>query len=119
MAILKVRRYGDPVLRQRAAPVESVTDELRQTIADMVDTMYEEVGIGLAAPQVGIPLRLMVVAADVGRGVQALVNPRIVDQGGSVTAEEGCLSLPGVFAPVTRAEWVELGRRTSRAGACP
>jgi peptide deformylase len=116
MAILKVRRYGDPVLRQRAAPVESVTDELRQTIADMVDTMYEEVGIGLAAPQVGIPLRLMVVAADVGRGVQALVNPRIVDQGGSVTAEEGCLSLPGVFAPVTRAEWVELEAQDLEGG---
>ena len=116
MAILKVRRYGDPVLRQRAAPVESVTDELRQTIADMVDTMYEEVGIGLAAPQVGIPLRLMVVAADVGRGVQALVNPRIVDLGGSVTAEEGCLSLPGVFAPVTRAEWVELEAQDLEGG---
>jgi peptide deformylase len=99
MAILKVRRYGDPVLRQRAAPVESVTDELRQTIADMVDTMYEEVGIGLAAPQVGIPLRLMVVAADVGRGVQALVNPRIVDQGGSVTAGRAACPCPASSPP--------------------
>jgi peptide deformylase len=108
MAILKVRRYGDPVLRRRARPVESVTPELRTTIEDMIETMYDEVGIGLAAPQVGIPLRLMVVGAENGRGAEALINPVIVDQGGSVTAEEGCLSLPGIFAPVTRAEWVRL-----------
>lgn len=108
MAILKVRKYGDPVLRQRAAPVTAVTPDLRATIEDMIETMYDEVGIGLAAPQVGVPLRLMVVAADGGRGAQALVNPAIVDRGGSVTAEEGCLSLPGIFAPVTRAEWVRL-----------
>lgn len=108
MAILKVRRYGDPVLRRRARPVESVTPEIRTTIEDMIETMYDEVGIGLAAPQVGIPLRLMVVGAENGRGAEALINPVIVDQGGSVTAEEGCLSLPGIFAPVTRAEWVRL-----------
>ena len=110
MAILKVRKYGDPVLRRPADPVESVTPELRATVADMIETMYDEVGIGLAAPQVGIPLRLMVVAADAGRGAQAqaLINPAIVEREGEVTAEEGCLSLPGIFAPVTRAERVTL-----------
>jgi peptide deformylase len=108
MAILSVRRYGDPILRRRAEPVQSVTPDLRRTIEDMIETMYDEVGIGLAAPQVGIPLRLMVVGAETGRGAEALINPVIVEQGGSITAEEGCLSLPGIFAPVTRAEWVRL-----------
>jgi peptide deformylase len=70
--------------------------------------MYDEVGIGLAAPQVGVSVRVMVVSDEHNRGVQALVNPVISAQGGSVKAEEGCLSLPGIFAPVTRAEWVTL-----------
>ena len=108
MAVLRVRRYGDPVLRRRAREVEAVTPEIRRLVEDMTDTMYDEVGIGLAAPQVGASIRLMVVGDETNRGVQALVNPVIAAQGGSVTAEEGCLSLPGVFAPVTRAEWVTL-----------
>ena len=108
MAVLKVRKYGDPVLRRRAAEIAEVTPELRRTIADMIETMYDEVGIGLAAPQVGVPLRLMVVGHEEGREPRALINPVIVDRGGTVTAEEGCLSLPGIFAPVTRSEWVEV-----------
>jgi peptide deformylase len=108
MAVLKVRRYGDPVLRRRAVPVEQVTPDIRRLADDMVDTMYDEVGIGLAAPQVGASIRLMVVGDEEGRGAQALLNPAISAQGGSVTAEEGCLSLPGVFAQVTRSEWVTL-----------
>jgi peptide deformylase len=108
MAVLKVRRYGDPVLRRRANPVEAVTPEIRRLADDMVDTMYDEVGIGLAAPQVGASLRLMVVGDEEGRGAQVLVNPAITDQGGKVSAEEGCLSLPGIFAQVTRSEWVTL-----------
>jgi peptide deformylase len=108
MAVLKVRKYGDPVLRKRAKPVEAVTSQIHAYIADMVDTMYDEVGIGLAAPQVGISLRLMVVGHEDGRGARALINPVITEQGGTITAEEGCLSIPGIFAPVTRAEWVKL-----------
>jgi len=108
MAVLKVRRYGDPVLRRRSAPVEVVTPEIRRLVEDMVDTMYDEVGIGLAAPQVGISIRLMVVGDEEGRGAEALVNPVITQQGGTVTAEEGCLSLPGIFAQVARSEWVTL-----------
>ena len=77
-------------------------------VDDMVETMYDEVGIGLAAPQVGISLRLMVVSHDNGREARAVVNPVITEQGGEITSEEGCLSLPGIFAPVTRAEWVRL-----------
>ena len=110
MAVLKVRRYGDPVLRRRAEPRSTtVTPEIRRLVDDMIDTMYDEVGIGLAAPQVGASLRLMVVGDEEGRGAQALVNPVITEQGGEVTAEEGCLSLPGIFAPVTRARVGEAG----------
>src|SRR5581483_3056890 len=108
MAVLSVRKYGDPVLRRRAKPVEAVTPDIKRMIADMVDTMYDEVGLGLAAPQVGISLRLMVVGDDEGREARALINPVIAEQGGEIVAEEGCLSIPGVFAPVRRAEWVRL-----------
>jgi peptide deformylase len=111
MAVLKVRKYGDPVLRRAAEPVGEVTPEIRLIIADMTETMYDEVGIGLAAPQVGIPKRLIVIADEEGRGVQALLNPAIVDRGGEMTGEEGCLSIPGVFAPVTRAAWVKVEAR--------
>jgi peptide deformylase len=108
MAVLKVRKYGDPLLRRRAAPVREITPEIRRIVADMVETMYDEVGIGLAAPQVGLSLRLMVVGDEKTPEARALVNPVIAEQGGEVTSEEGCLSLPGIFAPVTRAEWVKL-----------
>ncbi len=108
MAVLSVRKYGDPVLRRRAKPVEAVTPAIRSVIADMVDTMYDEVGLGLAAPQIGVSLRLMVVADEEGREARALINPVITEQGGEITAEEGCLSIPGIFAPVKRAEWVRL-----------
>jgi peptide deformylase len=108
MAVLKVRRYGDPLLRRRAQAVDDVTPAIRRLVEDMTDTMYDEVGIGLAAPQVGASLRLLVIGDEAGRGVQALVNPVIAEQGGSVLAEEGCLSLPGIFAEVTRAQWVKV-----------
>lgn len=111
MAVLKVLKYGDPALRRSAAPVGEVTPEVRKIIADLTETMYDEVGIGLAAPQVGISLRLIVVSDEEGRGVQALLNPTIVDRAGEVTGEEGCLSIPGVFAPVTRAAWVKIEAR--------
>ena len=108
MAVLKVRKYGDPLLRRRAAEIKEITPDLYQTIADMVDTMYDEAGIGLAAPQVGISLRLLVIGHDEKREPRALVNPVIANRGGQVTAEEGCLSIPGVFAQVTRSEWVDV-----------
>ena len=108
MAVLKVRKYGDSVLRRKAAEITEVTPDLRKNIADMVDTMYDEAGIGLAAPQVGISLRLMVVGHDERRAPRALINPAIVDRDGQVTAEEGCLSIPGVFAQITRSEWVDV-----------
>ena len=107
MAVLSVRRYGDPILRQKAKPVGEITPEIARTIEDMVETMYQQVGVGLAAPQVGIPLRL-VVMDDGKRGTRALINPAIAERRGAVVAEEGCLSLPGLFGDVERSEWVRV-----------
>jgi peptide deformylase len=80
----------------------------------MIETMYHEVGIGLAAPQVGISLRLMVIDEEKGRGPRVLVNAEIVERGGSVIAEEGCLSIPGIFAQVERSEWLKLKAQDDR-----
>jgi peptide deformylase len=107
MAVLNVRRYGDPILRQKAQPVEAITPEVRKTLTDMLETMYYQVGIGLAAPQVGVSLRIILVD-DGPRGPRALLNPAIVDQRGSVRGEEGCLSIPGFFGEVERSEWVRV-----------
>jgi peptide deformylase len=110
MAILPVRLYGDPVLRRRAAPVGEVTPRVQSLLADMIETMYDQVGIGLAAPQVGIGLRMLVL--DEGKGIEGVyLDPVIVEQGGTVVGEEGCLSLPGIFADVERAEWVVVDAR--------
>ena len=111
MAVLRVRKYGDPALRRRAEPVGEITPETHRIVADMIETMYDEVGIGLAAPQVGVALRLIVVSDEEGRGAQVLVDPVIAAQGGEATAEEGCLSIPGVFAPVTRSAWARVEAR--------
>jgi len=105
MAVLDVRLYGDPVLRRRAAPVREVTPEIEAWLDDMVETMHTEVGIGLAAIQVGIELRMLVVDEGHGTG-RAYLNPVIVEQGGEQVGEEGCLSLPGIFADVRRPEWI-------------
>jgi peptide deformylase len=106
MAVLEVRLYGDPVLRRRAAPVREVTPEIEGWLSDMIDTMHTEVGIGLAATQVGIELQMLVVDEGRGTGGRAYLNPVIVEQGGEQVGEEGCLSLPGIFADVRRAEWI-------------
>lgn len=107
MPVLNVRRYGDPILRQKAQPVEAVTPEIRKTLADMLETMYHQVGIGLAAPQVGIGLRIILVD-DGPRGPRVLINPLIVERRGVVRGEEGCLSIPGFFGEVERSEWVRV-----------
>ena len=101
MALLTVRLYGDPVLRQVAAPVREITPEITRIIADMTETMWHQVGIGLAAPQVGLAHRILVM--DDGKGsAQTLINPVIESRSGTIREEEGCLSLPGVFADVER-----------------
>jgi len=107
MAVLSVRLYGDPVLRKKAEPVTAVTPEIQQIIGDMVESMWSQVGIGLAAPQVGISLRILVMDDGKG-GARALINPEITDRRGSMREEEGCLSLPGIFADVERCKWVRV-----------
>jgi peptide deformylase len=113
MAILPVRLYGDPVLRKRAERVDAVTPALAALLDDMVETMHDQLGIGLAGPQVGVGFQVIVV--DEGKGVaRAYLNPTIVEQGGRVVSEEGCLSLPGFFAEVARAEWVVVEAQDSQ-----
>lgn len=104
MAIRKLRFMGDPVLREKAEPVESVTAEVRTLIGDMFDTMYAEEGVGLAAPQVGIGLRVIVIdAREDDIEPFALINPQIVRLGDEVGRdEEGCLSIPGLKEIVER-----------------
>lgn len=108
MAILPVRIYGDPVLRQRAPEVTAFDDALRRLIADLRETMHAYQGVGLAATQVGVLQRVLVVDVpldDEGttRAAHALVNPVIAERSSSQSAEEGCLSIPGIFEDVTRA----------------
>jgi peptide deformylase len=98
-------RYGEPVLHQPAAPVESITPEILALIDDMVETMYAAPGIGLAAPQVGVPLRIFVVDLSVGRdpdGLITMINPVFVERDGMQLEDEGCLSVPGFSATVAR-----------------
>ena len=109
MAILKVLEFPDPRLRTRAVPVEAVDDALRGLISDMFETMYEAPGIGLAATQVDVHKRLLV--ADVSSEKtepHALINPEIVAREGTVVTEEGCLSVPGFYAEVERAESIRV-----------
>jgi len=105
VAVLTVRLYGDPVLRQVATPVREITAEIKRIIADMTETMWHQVGIGLAAPQVGLPHRILVMDDGTG-GVQALINPVIENRSGTIREEEGCLSLPGVFGVVERTKTI-------------
>jgi peptide deformylase len=107
MAVLSVRLYGDPVLRRVAEPVLAVAPEIKKIIADMVESMWQQVGIGLAAPQVGVSLRIVVMDDGKG-GASALINPAVTDRRGSVRDEEGCLSLPGIFAEIERSKWVRV-----------
>ena len=109
MAILDVLRFPDERLHTVAAPVETITPELQQIVDDMFETMYAEEGIGLAATQVDIHQRIIVIDVSEDREDQlVLINPEILEQSGSTGIEEGCLSVPGSRALVPRAEWVKV-----------
>ena len=109
MAILEVLHYPDPRLRNRARPVEHVDAHLRRLVDDMLETMYAAPGIGLAAVQVNVPLRVITIDCSEARNEPVcLVNPIIEAEEGELEAEEGCLSVPGVYETVTRSRWIRV-----------
>jgi peptide deformylase len=109
MALLNILHYPDPRLRRIAAPVTAVDDDIRRLVADMAETMYAAPGIGLAAIQVNVPKRVVVIDISDSRDqLLALVNPQIVEKDGEQVYEEGCLSVPGVYDEVTRAAHIRL-----------
>ena len=106
MALRKMRIMGeDDCLRETCREVKTVTPKIVQLIDDMLDTMYEAAGVGLAAPQVGILIRIVVI--DVGEGPIVMINPKILETSGSQTGSEGCLSVPGKNGTVTRPMYVK------------
>ena len=106
MAIRVIRTEEDPVLRKISRPVKEVTPKIVTLIDDMLDTMYEAMGVGLAAPQVGILKRIVVI--DIGEGPIVLINPEILETSGEQTGDEGCLSVPGMAGQVTRPNYVKV-----------
>ena len=106
MALRKIRIMGDKVLEKKCREVTEMTPRIQELIQDMLDTMYDAEGVGLAAPQVGILRRIVVI--DVGEGPLVMINPRIVETSGSQTGSEGCLSLPGQAGIVTRPNYVKV-----------
>jgi peptide deformylase len=103
--IRPILKYGDSTLHDRARNVEAITPEIDRLVDDMIETMYAAPGIGLAAPQVGEPLRIFVIDLSVGRdpeGLLAMINPEFVEVDGMQLEEEGCLSVPGFNATVVR-----------------
>ena len=105
MTALNVLIYPDDHLKVVCEPVAEVNDDIRKIVDDMFDTMYQEEGIGLAAPQVGVLKRIVVI--DVGEGPIVMINPEILETSGSQTGSEGCLSVPGKAGTVTRPDYVK------------
>lgn len=106
MAIRQIREYGDEILRKKAREVEVVDDKIRGLIEDMIETMHKYNGVGLAAPQVGILKRVVVIDLYDDNGPLRLVNPVIIKQKGKQEVEEGCLSFPNQYAKMIRPEEV-------------
>ena len=106
MALRTIRVEGDPVLTKVSRPVDKMTPRNHELIMDMLDTMYDVMGVGLAAPQVGILKRIVVI--DVGEGPIVLINPEILETSGEQTGDEGCLSVPGMAGQVTRPNYVKV-----------
>ncbi|HHX30636.1 MAG TPA: peptide deformylase [Clostridiaceae bacterium] len=106
MALREILTEGDPVLNRRSRPVEKFDQRLHELVDDMVETMYEGDGVGLAAPQIGVLRRIFVM--DVGEGPLAFINPEIMEEDGEQEGPEGCLSLPGLFGIVSRPQKVRV-----------
>ena len=106
MALRTIRVQGDSVLTKKSRPVDKMTPRIGELITEMLDTMYDAMGVGLAAPQVGILKRIVVI--DVGDGPIVLINPEILETDGEQTGDEGCLSVPGMAGQVTRPNYVKV-----------
>jgi peptide deformylase len=103
--IRPILKYGDSVLHEKARTVDAITPDIDRLVEDMIETMYAAPGVGLAAPQLGVPLRLFVVDVSIGRdpaGLLVVINPEFVERDGMQLEEEGCLSVPGFNATVVR-----------------
>ena len=107
MAILEIKEYGEPVLREKALPVKEITPEILNLIKDMAETMYTASGVGLAATQVGEAKRIILVDGEED-GLIVLINPMIIKSEGEVVAEEGCLSVPDIYSQVKRSSKVTI-----------
>ena len=107
MALRTIRTEGDAVLEKICRPVKEITPRIRQLIEDMLDTMYDASGVGLAAPQVGVLRRIAVIdVSEDNSNPVILINPEVIERSGEQTGEEGCLSVPGIYGFVTRPEEV-------------
>ena len=107
MALLEIREYGkDDILLKKCKPVKELTPRLKTLIEDMLDTMYDADGVGLAAPQVGVLRRICVI--DIGEGPVVLINPEVIETSGEQTGSEGCLSVPGKTGIVTRPNYAKV-----------
>lgn len=106
MALRTIRVMGDEVLNKPCKPVKEVTDRIKTLIEDMIETMYDADGVGLAAPQVGVLKRVVVI--DVGEGPFVMINPRVLETSGEQTGSEGCLSVPGKCGIVTRPNYAKV-----------
>lgn len=115
MALRNIRTDEDPILRKKSKPVREVNDKIKMIIEDMIETMYDANGVGLAAPQVGLLKRIFVVDIYDETGVKVFVNPEIIEKRGEIEGEEGCLSIPGKVGMVKRPEYVKI-KALNKAG---
>ena len=106
MAILPIRKFPDPVLKQKATKIRNIDKSIHKLIEDMLETMYDAPGVGLAASQVGVPIRLIVIGNIPDQEEIVLINPEVVKKKGERVVSEGCLSIPGYTGEVNRAETV-------------
>lgn len=109
MAIFPIRTFGDPVLRTPAKTVAAIDDRIRKLVEDMVETMYDAPGVGLAAPQIGVGLRVAVFDSGDGLGARTMINPELLETEGEWDFEEGCLSVPGYWWEIQRPAYAKIG----------
>ena len=108
MALLEIKKAGDPVLKEVCAPVEKIDKQLKKLMDDMAETMYQNDGVGIAAPQIGKAIRLVIIDCQDEHGLIELINPVITFREGTALDTEGCLSVPNIFGEVERAAKVKV-----------